>query len=206
MDYPLEIPLEISQDDYIEVEILEQAIDRDWSREDHRKTFLIQTAACRGLALILLFFRLKGSVAKESVFVVGGIWAFFAVHFFYSYFSGYRRDYDWRVSHMLEHRNTHTFFTPEKGIVVFYEDRCEFLTNEQRRYFEWSLVQNIKEIRHLFIFVMKRSKEKGLRGFAYMVIPKRCLSEEEETKVRQICRDITERYRLSPWTELDMLD
>ena len=40
--YPLEIKLDITQDDYIEVEILEQIVNRDWQINDHKRTILIQ--------------------------------------------------------------------------------------------------------------------------------------------------------------------
>ena len=53
---------------------------------------------------------------------------------------------------------------------------------------------------------MKRSKEKGLKGFAYMVIPKRNLDEKQERFLDRICTRITEQYSLKPWTDSEILD
>ena len=205
-EYPLEIELDITQDDYIEVEILEQIVNRDWQIKDHRRTFLIQSAVCACVALLFAFLSLQGRIAKESLLLVAVAWIFCLVHFLYSYKIGYNVDFNHAVNQMLQNRETNTFFTPEKGYAYFYEDRCEFLTNEQRRYFDYSLIQNIKIIKHIYIFVMKRSKEKGLKGFAYMVIPKRNLDEKQERFLDRICTRITEQYSLKPWTDSEILD
>ena len=50
--YPLEIKLDITQDDYIEVEILEQIVNRDWQINDHKRTILIQSIVCAAVALL----------------------------------------------------------------------------------------------------------------------------------------------------------
>ena len=145
--YPLEIKLDITQDDYIEVEILEQIVNRDWQINDHKRTILIQSIVCAAVALLF----------AVLLILVAGAWIFCLVHFLYSYNVGYNVDFIYAVNQMLQNRDTNTFFTPEKGVAFFYEDKCEFLTNEQRRYFDYSLIQNIKKIKHNYIFVMKRS-------------------------------------------------
>ena len=84
---------------------------------------------------------------------------------------------------------------------MFYENKCEYLTNEQRRFFDYDLIKNIKIIKHLYIFVMKRSKEKSLRGFAYMVIPRRNLTENQQIQLDEICRRIVKEKDLKEWVE-----
>jgi len=204
--YPLEIKLDITQDDYIEVEILEQIVNRDWQIKDHKRTILIQSIVCAAVALLFIVLSMRGLIAKESLILVAGAWIFCFVHFLYSYKVGYNVDFNYAVNQMLQNRETNTFFTPERGTAFFYEDRCEFLTNEQRRYFDYSLIQNIKKIKHIYIFVMKRSKKKEHTGFAYMVIPRRNMDEEQERFLDRICARITEQYSLKPWTDSEILD
>ena len=141
----------------------------------------------------------------RTIYFVLFFYMLFAFHFVYTYFWGAKREFNLAVQHLLMNKDTNEFFTPEKGMVYFYEDRCEFLTDEQRRYFDYSLIKHIKVIRHLYIFVMKRSKEKNLKGFAYMVIPKRNLYGDEQQALDSICTDIIERYQLKPWVDSDIL-
>ena len=103
------------------------------------------------------------------------------------------------IQHLLESKDTHEFFTPEKGMVLFFEDRCEYLTNEQRRFFDYDKIKNIKIIKHLYIFVMKKTKDKNLRGFVYMVIPRRNLDLAQQQQLDEICARITQQYELKEW-------
>ena len=89
-------------------------------------------------------------------------------------------------------------------MALFYEDKCEYLTNEQRRFFDYDQIKNIKNIKHLYIFVMKRSKEKNLRGFAYMVIPKRNLTGNQMQQMDEICARIVEEKHLEEWVTSDI--
>ena len=122
--YPLEIKLDITQDDYIEVEILEQIVNRDWQINDHKRTILIQSIVCAAVALLFAVLSMRGRIAKESLILVAGAWIFCLVHFLYSYKVGYNVDFNYAVNQMLQNRDTNTFFTPEKGTAFFYEDRC----------------------------------------------------------------------------------
>ena len=108
------------------------------------------------------------------------------------------------VQHLLHNKDTQEFFTPERGMVLFYEDRCEYLTNEQRRFFDYDLIKNIKIIKHLYIFVMKRSKEKNLRGFAYMVIPRRNLTDNQKQQMDEICARIVKENDLKEWVKSEI--
>ncbi len=204
MEYPLQLELDISQDDYIEVEILEQELEAQLWKKSVKKTFYIQTAVCLVVLAIVAFVSFKEIITKETIYLVPFIWIFFRLHFVYNYKWGVKKEFDLAVTHLLKNKDTHTFFTPEKGMAFFYEDRCEFLTNEQRRYFGYDLIKNIKIIRHLYIFVMKRSKEKGLQGFAYMVIPKRNLTEDRRKRLDEICAVITDKYNLEEWVESEI--
>ena len=53
---------------------------------------------------------------------------------------------------------------------------------------------------------MKRSKKREHTGFAYMVIPRRNMDEEQERFLDRICARITEQYSLKPWTDSEILD
>ena len=141
----------------------------------------------------------------RTLYFVAGIWMIFLINFLYTYFLGAKREYNMAVRHLLQNKDSHEFFTPERGMICFYEDRAEFLTNEQRRYFDYSLIKNIKIIKHLYIFVMKRSKEKSLRGFVYMVVPRRNLTADEQEKLNTICENIVGKYMLKPWVESNII-
>ena len=75
---------------------------------------------------------------------------------------------------------------------------------EQRRYFSYDVIKNIKIIKHLYIFVMKRTKDKNLRGFAYMVIPRRNMNLQEQETLDKICSGIVEKYKLEEWVKSDI--
>ena len=205
MEYPLKIDVNITQDDYIEVEILEQALDMELWKKSLVKTFAIETAVMAMLSVLIVYLSSRGVIIMRTIYFVLFFYMLFAFHFVYTYFQGAKREFNMAVQHLLMNKDTNEFFTPEKGMVYFYEDRCEFLTDEQRRYFDYSLIKHIKVIRHLYIFVMKRSKEKNLKGFAYMVIPKRNLYGDEQQALDSICADIIEKYQLKPWVDSDIL-
>ena len=205
MEYPLQIDVNITQDDYIQVEILEQELEKKLLLKETKKTFIIETIIMAVVAAGVAVMAAKGIIMYRTLYFVAGIWMIFLINFLYTYFLGAKREYNMAVRHLLQNKDSHEFFTPERGMICFYEDRAEFLTNEQRRYFDYSLVKNIKIIKHLYIFVMKRSKEKNLRGFAYMVVPKRNLYPDEEIMLNEICRNIVEKYKLEPWVESEII-
>ncbi len=206
MEYPLQLELDISQDDYIEIEILEQELEAKLWKKSIVKTFTLESVISLLAVIFLLTVSAKGIIATETIFLVPFIWIFFLFHFVYNYYWGVKKEFNMAVSHILKNKDKHTFFTPERGMAFFYEDRREFLTNEQRRYFGYDKIQNIKIIKHLYIFVMKRSKEKNLRGFAYMVIPKRNLTDIKEKQLNEICGMIVEKYDLKEWFKSDIFD
>lgn len=205
MEYPLQIDVNITQDDYIQVEILEQELEKKLLLKETKKTFIIETIIMAVVAAGVAVMAAKGIIMYRTLYFVAGIWMIFLINFLYTYFLGAKREYNMAVRHLLQNKDSHEFFTPERGMICFYEDRAEFLTNEQRRYFDYSLVKNIKIIKHLYIFVMKRSKEKNLRGFAYMVVPRRNLYPDEEVMLNEICRNIVEKYKLEPWVESEII-
>ena len=205
MEYPLQIDVNITQDDYIQVEILEQELEKKLLLKETKKTFIIETIIMAVVAAGVAVMAAKGIIMYRTLYFVAGIWMIFLINFLYTYFLGAKREYNMAVRHLLQNKDSHEFFTPERGMICFYEDRAEFLTNEQRRYFDYSLVKNIKIIKHLYIFVMKRSKEKNLRGFAYMVVPRRNLYPDEEVMLNEICRNIVEKYKLEPWVESNII-
>ena len=205
LEYPLQIDVNITQDDYIQVEILEQELEKKLLLKETKKTFIIETIIMAVVAAGVAVMAAKGIIMYRTLYFVAGIWMIFLINFLYTYFLGAKREYNMAVRHLLQNKDSHDFFTPERGMICVYQDRAEFLTNEQRRYFDYSLVKNIKIIKHLYIFVMKRSKEKNLRGFAYMVVPKRNLYPDEEIMLNEICRNIVEKYKLEPWVESNII-
>lgn len=202
MDYPIQIELDITQDDFIQVEILEQELDMLLAKKSYLNFFILQTAVISVLALAV--FLLRNVIMWQSVFFLLAFWLIFAFHFLYNYFFGAKREFNMGVSHILQNSDNHSFFKPEKGMAFFYEDRCEYLTNEQRRYFSYDKINNIKITPHLFIFVMKKVKNKDMKGFAYMVIPKRNADRADLENLEKICREIQQRYCLKPWVESEI--
>ncbi len=205
MEYPLKIDVNITQDDYIQVEILEQELEKQLWLKSIKKTFVIESIVMALVAVLVVTRAARGVIIMETMFFVIGVWLIFLFLFVYNYFWGAKMEFNMAVQHLLQNKDTHEFFTPENGMIYFYEDKCDFLTNEQRRYFDYSLIKNIKIIKHLYIFVMKRSKEKSLRGFAYMVVPRRNLYPDEEAMLNEICRNIVEKYKLEPWVESNII-
>ena len=204
MEYPLQIELDITQDDFIEVEILEQELEAQLWKKSVKKTFIIETVVIALVIALVLWLANKGTIMALTVIFPVFFWFCFLVHFVYTYNWGVKREFNMAVQHLLHNKDTQEFFTPERGMVLFYEDKCEYLTNEQRRFFDYDLIKNIKIIKHLYIFVMKRSKEKNLRGFAYMVIPKRNLTENQMQQMDEICARIVEEKHLEEWVKSDI--
>ena len=204
MEYPLQLELDISQDDFISVEILEQELEMQLAKKAYKRGFVMQTIFC--IAAAFAIFLLRNVIVFEAVYFVIGAWLIFLFNFSLNYFSGCKKEFSFAVSHILENKDSHTFFTPEKGMAFFYEDRAEYLTNEQRRYFNYDKIQNIKITRHLYIFVMKRTKDKSMRGFAYMIIPRRNLTDDEDARLNTVCENITKQYELKEWMKSEIMD
>ena len=201
MEYPLQIELDVTQDDFIEVEILEQELEAQLWKKSVKKTFIIETVVIALAIALMLWLAKKGTIMALAVIFPVFFWVCFLVHFVYTYNWGVKREFNMAVQHLLHNKDSQEFFTPERGMVLFYENKCEYLTNEQRRFFDYDLIKNIKIIKHLYIFVMKRSKEKSLRGFAYMVIPRRNLTENQQIQLDEICRRIIKEKDLKEWVE-----
>ncbi|MEG1862629.1 MAG: hypothetical protein RR198_03390 [Oscillospiraceae bacterium] len=205
MEYPLKIEIDVVQDDFLQVEMLEQYLDSEIERKDALKTFRKQILVL--VVISICFFIFPDTIAMESQFLLLGFGILFTVNFVYRYFYGYKNELRLGLNHLLlSNSRGDTFFTPEKGVVFFYSDRCEYLTNEQRRYFSYDKIGHIKITKHLFIFVMKESKEKNMRGFLYMVIPKRNLDECQTENLNQICKEIKGTFKLSQWIGQTVLD
>ena len=204
MEYPLQIELDITQDDFIEVEILEQELEAQLWKKSVKKTFIIETVVIALAIALVLWLANKGTIMALTVIFPVFFWFCFLVHFVYTYNWGVKREFNMAVQHLLHNKDTQEFFTPERGMVLFYEDRCEYLTNEQRRFFDYDLIKNIKIIKHLYIFVMKRSKEKNLRGFAYMVIPRRNLTDNQKQQMDEICARIVKENDLKEWVKSEI--
>lgn len=201
MEYPFQIELNVSQDDFIEVEILEQEKEMQLWKKELKKGFVIECIVCALAAAGVAYMAAREIVMYRTLYFVAGIWMILAVNCGYNYFYGAKREFNMSVQHLLQNKDTHVFFTPERGMVIFYPDRCEYLTDEQRRFFGYENIRHIKIIRHLYIFVMKRSKEKNLKGFAYMVIPRRNLTEDQQLALDEICRGIVKKYGLEEWVK-----
>lgn len=204
MEYPFKIELDVTQDDFIEVEILEQELEAQLWKKSVKKTFIIETAVIALAMCIIAYMASKGTILMLTLIFPVFFWFIFLFHFIYTYKWGVKREFNMAVGHILQNKDTQVFFTPERGMVLFYEDKAEYLTNEQRRYFSYDVIKNIKIIKHLYIFVMKRTKDKNLRGFAYMVIPRRNMSLQEQETLDKICSGIVEKYKLEEWVKSDI--
>ena len=204
MEYPLQIELDVTQDDFIEVEILEQELEAQLWKQSVKKTVIVETAVIAVVIALVLWLASKGTIMAMTVIFPIFFWFCFLLHFVYTYNWGVKREFNMAVQHLLHNKDTQEFFTPERGMVLFYEDRCEYLTNEQRRFFDYDLIKNIKIIKHLYIFVMKRSKEKNLRGFAYMVIPRRNLTDNQKQQMDEICARIVKENDLKEWVKSEI--
>lgn len=205
MEYPLKIELDLEQDDFIQVDILEQYLDSELYKSDSLKAFKIQILV---LAIFSgLFFAFRTVVAVESQFLILAFAILFALNFLYRYFIGYKTDLKLGLNHLLlSNQEGHSFFAPEKGMVLFFEDRCEYLTNEQRRFFSYDHIKHIKVTKHLYVFVLDQGKDKSLRGFLYMIIPKRNMDSEQAAELESICEKVSEKFDLKPWMGKTILD
>ena len=206
MEYPFHIELDISQDDFIRAEILEMGADTQIDRREDLISFIAQSFLALAVGVILFITYRKGNAEGWTLFLPFLFEAFFRLNFRFNYFSNYKREFRYGVNHLLENRADHTFFKPEKGFAEFYPDRCEYLTDRQRRYFGYENIRHIKKTKHDYIFVMKKSKDIYMKGFVYMVIPRRNIDPGKEECFDKICREICEKYDLKPWQTLDVLD
>lgn len=204
MEYPFKIELDVTQDDFIEVEILEQELEAQLWKKSVKKTFIVETAVIALAMCIIAYMASKGKILMLTLIFPVFFWFIFLFHFIYTYKWGVKREFNMAVQHILQNKDSQVFFTPERGMVLFYEDKAEYLTNEQRRYFSYDVIKNIKIIKHLYIFVMKRTKDKNLRGFAYMVIPRRNMNLQEQETLDKICSEIVEKYKLEEWVKSDI--
>lgn len=202
--YPLNIEVKLIQEDFIEVELIENIIDANQQRKEALNAYIVQTIMMIGIGAGLF---IASWAAKESLYFVLFFWVCFTINFVYRYFFGYRNELKLTMEHLIvSNQNGDEFFLEENGFANFLEENVEFLTNEQRRYFDYTLINNIKITKRLFIFVMKQSKEKGLRGFVYMIIPKRDLTEEQKEALLLFCQDIKQKYSLKEWVEKTIFD
>ena len=199
MEYPLIIDLYVEQDDFIEVEILEEELDKEIHKKSMKTAFIIETVMIAAVMAGMAVMATKGMIMSLALIFPAFFWLLFLFHFIYNYKWGIQHDFNMAVQHLLENKDSQRFFTSEKGLVYFYEDRCEYLTNEQRRFFEYDKIGNIKIIKHLYIFVMKRSKDKSMKGFAYMVIPRRNMNDHQQKQLDEICASIIKKYDLKEW-------
>lgn len=204
MKYPLHIEINATQDDFIQLEILQQAMLVEKQREINKKMFIGQSCFSLFLLAVLLVLAIKGTVVGISLIIPAVIEIFFMGNLF-SNNSNAQRDYSYTVNHMLQNRDSHAFFAEEQGFVEFYEDRCEFLTNLQRRYFGYENIDHIKITKFLYIFVMKKSKDKNLKDFEFMILPRRNMLDREDEQLSQICSSIIEKYQLTPWNDFTVV-
>ena len=201
---PIDIELDLTQEDFIQTEIMECLVDAGDLKSESAKAFIYQTLVCSVIAFIMF---ISKSLARESLIFPLVFFALFLINFLYKYFYGIENELKNNLNHMIEsNRNGNVFFTPESGMIRLYDDRAEYLTNENRRYFNYTSIAHIKQTKLLYIFVMKNSREKSMRGFMYMIIPKRCLTEEQIPLMNKLCEEITQRYNLSPWTDISIMD
>ena len=204
MEHSLKVELDVTQDDFIEVEILEQELEAQLWKKSLVKTFVWETVAVLLVIAVVLYRAAKGMIMARTVVFPVFFWFIFLFHFVYTYKWGVKREFNMAVQHLLRNKDSQIFFTAEQGMVLFYEDKCEYLTNEQRRYFDYDKIKNIKIIRHLYIFVMKRTKDKNLQGFAYMVIPRRNMNETDQHRLDEICGNIVKKYDLKEWVNSEI--
>ncbi len=204
MDYPLEFNIELFQTDFIQTEILELTENLEIEKKSCVKTFIIQTIL---LILTGLVFLSVESFAREAVFIPIGFFIFILLNFLYKFFIGNKSDYKQAVEHLIKSDALgNQFFSPEKGMIVFNKENIEFLTNENRRYFSYDKLKHIKITKRLVVFVLKVSRDKSIRGFHYMILPKRCIDEKNEENIYKLIDDIKKEFNLKEWVECRVLD
>ena len=67
MEYPLQIELDITQDDFIEVEILEQELEAQLWKKSVKKTFIIETVVIALVIALVLWLAAKGTIMALTV-------------------------------------------------------------------------------------------------------------------------------------------
>ncbi len=204
MNFPIQIDIDINQQDFIQTEILELTENYEIEKKSCLKVFIYQSVFFIG---VIILFLNSNIIVDEAVYFPISFWFFSLVNFLYKYFIGSRTDYNYSIEHLIKSDAAgNKFFSSENGMIVFKEKEIEYLTNENRRYFSYDKLKNIKITKRLIVFVLKISKDKSIRGFHYMLIPKRCLNEENEEKVYKLIEDIKKEYNLKDWIECKILD
>ncbi len=204
MQYPFQIDLNITQEDFIKVEILEQTLETQLAKKDSVKSIAMQVAIFLIASIGILSIDV---IANEALYLVLLFTVLAISNFLYMRFYGYENDFKLATSHLINsHQQGNIFFTAENGMVIFDYDKCEYLTNEQRRFFSYDYVKHIKETNDMYIFVMRQEKELNLKGFLYMIIPKRNLDTNQNEKIQKISSDITTKYNLTNWVNSPYFD
>ncbi len=204
MDFPIEINVEIEQTDFIQVEILELTENYILEQKSSIKTFLIQVLVLSAFIVIFLSFE---NIVNEAIYFPIAFIIFCLINFLYKYFIGNKQDYNDNIEHLIKSDAMgNIFFKDERGMVLFNKDEIQFLTNINRRYFSYDKLKHIKQTKRLFVFVLKVLKDDSIRGFHYMIIPKRCLDEENLKKVCELVDNIKNEYKLSDWVDCKIFD
>ena len=81
MEYPLQIELDVNQDDFIEVEILEQELEAQLWKESLKKTFAIETAVIALAIAVVVYFANKGTIMMATVGFPVFFWIIFLTFF-----------------------------------------------------------------------------------------------------------------------------
>ncbi len=204
MDFPLELDIEILQTDFIQVEILELTESYNFEKKSCFKAFVGQILV--SLAFIIIFLISK-DIQNTAIYFPVFFIIFFIINFLYKYFIGNKQDYNNNIEHLIKSDALgNRFFKDERGMVVFKKDEIQFLTNINRRYFSYDKLRHIKETKRLFVFVLKIEKDASIRGFHYMIIPKRCMDNQKLEKVYNLIENIKNEYNLTDWVNCKIFD
>ena len=106
MEYPLIIELNVTQDDFIEVEILEQELDAQLYKKSIKKTFVIETVVIAVIIAIMGVMVAKGSIMAAALAFPAFFWLMFLVHFVYNYKWGIQREFSMGVQHLLQNKDS----------------------------------------------------------------------------------------------------
>lgn len=201
---PINIELDLRQEDFIQAEILENLADSLDLKSESLSAFFYQSMVCLVVCAVIL---ISKNIVNEALVFPGVFFVLFLLNFLYKYYYGIQNELNTNLNHIIQsNRKGNVFFTPERGVINLFADRGEYLTNENRRYFNYTNIAHIKNTKLLYVFVMKHSKDKALRGFVYMLIPKRCLSGQQTERLNVLCKFISEKYNLTPWIDNKLFD
>ncbi len=204
MEQLLQIEIDLKQEDFIQVEIIEQTENYINNKKHAVKSLIYKSVV---LAFLIVVFLVVKDINNIAVLFPLAFFGFFVLDFLYKYFIGYKKDYQYSIDHLIKADSEgYVFFTPERGLISLYKDRCEYLTNEERRYFSYDKIKHIKYTKRHIIFVLKAIKDKEIRGFLYMILPLRCIKEDEKEAVFTLCEEIKNEYKLSSWVSCPILD